>query len=97
MPARTKPLRPDQLAERWGCSPETVRNMCAQNMIGHFLIGTGARRHYRIPADAVEEYECQTSQSGASEAGSVSSGTTLESAAAISLRHSRAKRPKQKP
>lgn len=46
------------LAEHWGCSDEKIRQMCNAGSLRHFKIG----KHYRIPADAVEEYECSKSE-----------------------------------
>ena len=50
-----KPYSPATLAERWGCSSETVRTMCRSGAIGWFQLG----KLIRIPAAEVERYECQ--------------------------------------
>ncbi|MGR1583314.1 helix-turn-helix domain-containing protein [Thalassobius sp. S69A] len=82
MPQR--PFTPETLAATWGCSAETVRNLCRSGTLKHFRLG----RLYRIPANAVEEYECQTSASDGSEVVSASTGPNpTESAPGISLRH----------
>jgi excisionase family DNA binding protein len=88
------PFTPETLANRWGVSAQKVRNMCIDGEVAHFRLG----KLYRIPAVAVEEYEeCQILASGVSGAGSASTGTTpLESANAISLRHSPARKRKGK-
>ncbi|MGQ3486076.1 helix-turn-helix domain-containing protein [Roseovarius pacificus] len=88
------PMTPDMLADRWHCSAETVRNLVKSGDLRGFRVG----RMIRIPWDAVEEYECQGSQSDDCAAGSASTGQTRtpESGGAISLRHARERRPKRK-
>lgn len=49
-----RPMRPHQVAERWGCSEQHVRNLIKRGELGHFRLGG---RLLRIPASAVEEYE----------------------------------------
>lgn len=49
-----RPMRPQQVAERWGCSEKHVRNLIKRGELGHFRLGG---RLLRIPASAVEEYE----------------------------------------
>ncbi|QOL82349.1 excisionase family DNA-binding protein [Pseudooceanicola spongiae] len=46
----TRPFTPDGLAERWGCSGETVRNMIRDGMLPAFRV----RRMYRIRPEIVE-------------------------------------------
>lgn len=88
-----KPFTPDTLADRWGVSATKVRNMCNQNILPHFRLGT----LYRIPMAVVEEYEsCQKSQSEDSEVGIVSLGARAENENAISLRHAQPRKPRQK-
>ncbi|WP_394707787.1 helix-turn-helix domain-containing protein [Roseovarius pacificus] len=48
-----RPYTPDMLAERWQCSAESVRLLCHSGELRSFRIG----RMFRIPADAVDEYE----------------------------------------
>ena len=48
------PFTPETLAERWDCSPEHVRTLCKQGRLRSFKIGRGM---YRIPIDAVAEFE----------------------------------------
>ncbi|WP_369808858.1 helix-turn-helix domain-containing protein [Phaeobacter sp. S60] len=83
------------LAERWGCSAESVRQLAREGAIRHFRVG----KMYRFPKSAVEEFECQTSTSDASEAASASIGTTPkpENVSGISLRHApeRTRKPRQ--
>ncbi|WP_368502166.1 helix-turn-helix domain-containing protein [Salipiger sp. 1_MG-2023] len=81
----SSPYTPETLAGRWQCSPETVRQLCKANRLGHFRLG----RLYRIKPEHVEEYECQTLQSDACEAASASTGSTPAPASepVISLRH----------
>lgn len=54
-----RPFTPETLAKRWGCSPSQVRKLIrVGNHLGQklraFQIGHGL---YRIPAEAVGEYE----------------------------------------
>ncbi|TWI32785.1 helix-turn-helix domain-containing protein [Paracoccus sulfuroxidans] len=53
-----RPYTPAGLAEHWGCSDEKIRQMCNAGTLRYFKIG----KHYRIPVDAVEEYECNSSE-----------------------------------
>jgi hypothetical protein len=48
-----RPMSPAKLAERWDCSSSLVTALCVQGKLRHFRIG----KMYRIPADAVIEYE----------------------------------------
>lgn len=90
----TRPFTPETLANRWGVSPTMVRNMCGSGQLDHFRLG----KLYRIPAKAVEDYECQTSALDALEAGSASTGEmNRESANGISLRHAPERKRRQKP
>ncbi|WP_425439880.1 excisionase family DNA-binding protein [Puniceibacterium antarcticum] len=87
------PFTPETLGERWQCSAETVRQLLKRGQLNGFRVG----RMFRIPADAVEEYECQRSVLGASEAGSASTGMVpMERGAVISLRHAPERRQKPK-
>ena len=88
-----RPFTPEMLADRWGVSATTVRNMCMDGSLQHFRLG----RLYRIPAYTVEEIEkCQTSASEGSEAAFASIGEKTENGAAISLRHAPERRPSQR-
>jgi len=94
MPA-PRPVTPDMLADRWGCSAETVRQMVRRGELRGFRVG----RMIRIPWDAVQEVEqCQTSQSEGCEGDTAFTGSTRpqESVGAISLRHARERKPKAK-
>lgn len=52
-----RPFTPESLAERWAVSDELVRQLCHQNKLRAFRVG----RMFRIPVEAVEDYEaCQT-------------------------------------
>lgn len=58
---------PDQLAERWECSANTVRNMIKDKKLPAFKLGG---RVYRIPAKAVEEHEkCLSENTGSNSSG----------------------------
>lgn len=87
---QARPLSADMLAERWGCSAESVRQLAREGAIRHFRVG----KMYRFPKSAVEEFECQTSTLDASEAASASIGTTPkpENVSGISIRHATPKR-----
>lgn len=66
------PFTPETLAERWGCSGETVRQMVRSGQLPGFRVG----RMIRISVIAVEEHEkCQSIELDAYEAVSVSHGT----------------------
>ncbi|WP_170429158.1 helix-turn-helix domain-containing protein [Ruegeria arenilitoris] len=45
---------PKQLAERWNCSANTVRNLISAGELHAFRIG---EKLIRIPVEAIEEYE----------------------------------------
>ncbi len=53
-----RPYTPNSLADRWGCSAQTVRNLISEGRLRAFRVG----RLFRIKPEAVEEYECRTSQ-----------------------------------
>lgn len=68
-----RPYTPETLAERWHCSAETIRQMCARGELRHFRVG----RMLRIPAAAVEDLECGNIESGGSRADSSSHGQAM--------------------
>ena len=92
IPEAARPFTPETLAERWTCSAEAIRQMCKRGELAHFRLG----KLYRIPAVAVEEIECQTSQSDVSEVDTASPGMKRESDDAISLRHAPERKRRQK-
>lgn len=49
-----RPYTPDQVAAIWGCSPNHVRNLIHRGELRAFRLGA---RLFRIPADAIEEFE----------------------------------------
>lgn len=58
-----RPLTPERLAERWGCSSATIRNLCRRGELAHFRCG----KEYRIPLRIVEGVEaCGEKMSGSS-------------------------------
>lgn len=49
---------PDQLAKRWHCSANTVRNLIAAGKLDAYRVG---KKLFRISDAAIEEYEqCMT-------------------------------------
>lgn len=74
-------LTPEQVAERWECSAETVRQMCKRNDLPHFRVG----RMIRLRPEHVEAYECGTIKSDASTGDLSSPGTKMESDAGSGL------------
>jgi excisionase family DNA binding protein len=59
------PYTPATLANRWDCSTTLVYDLLASGNLSSFRLG----RLWRIPAAAVEEYECRTqTATGASSA-----------------------------
>jgi excisionase family DNA binding protein len=51
----TRPLTPEQAAERWDCSKQLVIRLCQEGKLRHFRIG----KLYRITPAAVAEFEAQ--------------------------------------
>ncbi|GGA13779.1 MULTISPECIES: helix-turn-helix domain-containing protein [Salipiger] len=83
--AAPRPYTPDDLAARWGCSGETVRNMIREGELPAFRVG----RMYRIRPEIVEEYECgNIASEGSKDDGSLS-GTTTEGGDVFVLKHTR--------
>lgn len=80
-----RPYTPESLADHWGVSAASVREGCRTGRIRAFRWG----KLWRIPADAVREYEaCLISASEDCAVDSVSTGPArMESAPAISFRH----------
>ena len=76
----SRPFSPESLAERWGCSAEKVRRMYHGGEIEGFRLG----KLIRIPADAVERYECQNTGLSSTEESSVSLTTKREEDAFVS-------------
>ncbi len=88
-----RPYTAESLADHWGVSATSIRNLCQSGRLPHFRVG----RLYRITAQTVEDYECQTSASDDSEADTASTGTMGQPDAVIRLRHARERKPRQKP
>ena len=65
---RAAPFSPETLANRWGCSSETVRQMCRRGDLGYFRLG----KLIRIPANEVDRVECQNTGSSSTEANGAS-------------------------
>jgi len=53
-PPIPRPLTVEQVAERWGCSDNHVRNLIKRGELRAFRLG---HRLLRVPTDAVVEYE----------------------------------------
>lgn len=89
-----RPLTADAVADRWGCSAETVRTLFKAGQLRGFRVG----RMIRIPVDAVEEYECQKSTSVDCAAVTVSTGSArMESEPVVSFRHAPERKRKVRP
>ncbi|MBL3672275.1 excisionase family DNA-binding protein [Paracoccus aerius] len=54
-----RPYTPGTLAERWGCSAETIRAMIRRGELPAFRVG----RMMRIPAEVVDAHEGGTGAS----------------------------------
>jgi len=72
---------PEEVAERWKCSPSFVRRMVADGkMPGAFRLGG---KLLRIPLETIEAVECQNIGSSASEADGQSQNTATENASPV--------------
>ena len=61
----THAYSPKTLGDRWGCSAETIRQMCNRGDLTSFRPGP---KLIRIPAHEVERFECQNTASSSTEA-----------------------------
>ena len=52
----TRPLTPEQIADRWDCSARLVVRQCQEGKLKHFRVG----RHYRITPAALLAFEAQS-------------------------------------
>ncbi|MGY2048855.1 helix-turn-helix domain-containing protein [Methylobacterium sp. JK268] len=93
---RPRPLTPEQVAERWDCSANHVRNLIRRGELRAFRVGS---RLLRVPPDAVLEFErCQeTTGSDALTDATSSPGGLTESDGVIVLTHSRPRTRSVKP
>ncbi|MDE2102107.1 MAG: helix-turn-helix domain-containing protein [Patescibacteria group bacterium] len=66
-----QPFTPESLAERWACSPDHIRSLCRRGRIDCFVVGRGL---YRIPLDAVSDYEARRCGSSSTAGGGMPSG-----------------------
>ena len=90
-----RPYTCDQLAVRWHCSAETVRQMIKRGELHAFKVG----RMFRVPAVEVERHEnCANTPSDGSMADLLSPGMkrTVEDDVIV-LRHAPERKRKQKP
>jgi excisionase family DNA binding protein len=96
LPDRAPVFTPEQVAERWGCSANHVRNLIKRGELRAFRLG---HRLIRVPLDAIEEYEqCQIIGSdGSKDDSSSPGGATTESGDVIVLTHSRERKPRPRP
>lgn len=77
MTAQPRPYTLQSLADRWGCSAESIRLMVKDGRLPHFRVG----RMIRIAARVVEDIEtCETSESDGSATDSPSPGGRTENA-----------------
>ncbi|WP_411969821.1 helix-turn-helix domain-containing protein [Paracoccus sp. DMF] len=74
-----KPWTPDMLADCWGCSGETVRQLIRSGQLPAFRVG----RMLRVKHETVEAYECGTIRSEGSKDDTSSHGTTNEAPADV--------------
>ncbi len=75
--------RPSDLAERWACSEQHVRNMIRDGRLSAFRVGS---KLIRISEDAVKEFErCQISPSSTTGENSPSSSATTPAGTASRL------------
>lgn len=79
---RPVPFTPSSLAERWQCSERHIRNMIDSGKLPAFRL---AGKLWRIRAEDVEEFECQSGASQNSGESFASPGMTDQSADVISL------------
>jgi excisionase family DNA binding protein len=79
----TKPYSPELLADRWGCSPEKVRQMYHRGELAGFRLG----KLIRIPANEVERFECAQLQApkGTSSSSIAESSPSRSDAARIAV------------
>lgn len=63
------PLTLEEVAERWNAPPLRVLKLCKTRRLRHFKIGKGV---YRIPVDAVSEYEARCVSSSIEDGGTPS-------------------------
>lgn len=92
----SRPMTPEQVADRWGCSSTHVRTLIKRNELRAFRLGP---KLIRIPLEAVEEFEqCpESTKSDASREASSSHGGTTESDGVFVLTHARERKRKPKP
>jgi excisionase family DNA binding protein len=50
---------PPQVAKRYGVSPDTVRAWIASGALRAVSVGKGRRARYRVPADALKEFDAK--------------------------------------
>lgn len=50
-------MTPEQVADRWGCVPPTVRAMLRDGTLRGFKTGRGAKAQWRVLRSEVERFE----------------------------------------
>jgi excisionase family DNA binding protein len=83
-----RPLTPEQVAERWSCSANHVRNLIRRQELRAFRVGS---RLLRIPLDAVLEFEQRQAAAGSDDPTNAmpSPGGQTASEGVIVLTHAR--------
>lgn len=88
-----RPYTLQSLADRWGCSAESIRLMVKDGRLPHFRVG----RMIRIAARVVDDIEtCETSESDGLATDSPSPGGRTESVDVFVLRHAPERKRKPK-
>ena len=59
-----RPFTVASAAKHLDCSAAHIRKLCTRGILRHFRLGGDAKGPIRIPASAMEEFECGSSISG---------------------------------
>lgn len=74
-------LTPEDVAERWQCSPQQVRKLLGAGKLAGFRLGG---KLWRVRIEDVEEFECVNTSSSASVVAGPLQSMSKESASAVS-------------